>query len=160
MDAKFSLQNTVISETLNLKTFYFLTYCGNKTFLIFDVKRTIFILSLFTIFLLNMGKYIVLDTNTFSSLCCDIPMQGDITGFGIVCEWDDYDHKRFYFSLCRISKEEIEQRKQQSIGETVKNRDILSAGYLKLEEHLLHYFLSYVILPKFSNHSQISDIKL
>ncbi|KAF1864636.1 hypothetical protein Lal_00039270 [Lupinus albus] len=58
------------------------------------------------------------------------------------------------------SKEEIEQRKPQGFGETVKNRDILSAGYLKLEERLLHYFLSYVILPKFSNHSQISDIKL
>ncbi|KAF1866141.1 hypothetical protein Lal_00031445 [Lupinus albus] len=37
---------------------------------------------------------------------------------------------------------------------------ILSAGYLKLEERLLHYFLSYVILPKFSNHSQISDVEL
>ncbi|KAF1859125.1 hypothetical protein Lal_00000954 [Lupinus albus] len=69
------------------------------------------------------GKDIVLDTKTFSSLCCDIPMQGDITRFGL-------------------------------------NRDILSAGYLKLEESLLHYFLSYVILPKFSNHSQISDIEL
>ncbi|KAF1867918.1 hypothetical protein Lal_00035331 [Lupinus albus] len=57
-------------------------------------------------------------------------------------------------------KEEIEQRKQQGYSETVKNRDIHSAGYLKLEESLLHYFLSYVILPKFSNHSQISDIEL
>ncbi|KAF1884304.1 hypothetical protein Lal_00032308 [Lupinus albus] len=49
---------------------------------------------------------------------------------------------------------------QQGFGETVKNRDILSAGYLKLEHHLLHHFMSYVILPKFSNHSQISDIEL
>ncbi|KAF1862544.1 hypothetical protein Lal_00033447 [Lupinus albus] len=56
--------------------------------------------------------------------------------------------------------EEIEQRKQQGFGETVKNRDILSDGYLKFEDHLLHYFLSFVILPKFSNHSQISDIEL
>ncbi|KAF1898765.1 hypothetical protein Lal_00000667 [Lupinus albus] len=80
------------------------------------------------------GKEIVLDTKTFSSLCCDIPMQGDITGFGL--------------------------RKQQGYGDTVKNRDILFAGYLKLEECLLYYFLCYVILPKFSNHSQISDIEL
>ncbi|KAF1864781.1 hypothetical protein Lal_00039955 [Lupinus albus] len=56
--------------------------------------------------------------------------------------------------------EEIEQRKQQGFSETVKNRDILYAGNLKLEDRLLHYILSYVILPKFSNHSQISDIKL
>ncbi|KAF1866138.1 hypothetical protein Lal_00031442 [Lupinus albus] len=50
--------------------------------------------------------------------------------------------------------------KQKGYCEIVKNRDILSAGYLKLKERLLHYFLSCVILPKFSNHFQISDIKL
>ncbi|KAF1878173.1 hypothetical protein Lal_00012898 [Lupinus albus] len=68
-------------------------------------------------------------------------------------------HGRAIFTP-KISKEEIERRKQQSLGETVKNRDILSAGYLTLEDRLIHYFLSYVILPKFSNHSQISDIEL
>ncbi|KAF1863077.1 hypothetical protein Lal_00018924 [Lupinus albus] len=106
------------------------------------------------------GKDIVLDIKTFSSICCDIPMTGDIIGFGLICEWDDYDPKKFYLSICIISKEEIERLKQQSLGETVKNRDILSAGYLTLEDRLIHYFLSYVILPKFSNHSQISDIEL
>ncbi|KAF1860122.1 hypothetical protein Lal_00033716 [Lupinus albus] len=113
-----------------------------------------------TIFTPNTGKDIISDIKTFSSLCCDIPMQGSTMGFDLVCEWDNYDRKRFYLSLCRISKEEIEQRKQQGYGKNVKNIDILSAGYLKLEERLLHYFLSYVILPKFSNHSQIGDIKL
>ncbi|KAF1862630.1 hypothetical protein Lal_00013391 [Lupinus albus] len=106
------------------------------------------------------GNDIVLDMKTFSSICCDIPMIGDIIGFGLVCEWDDYDCKKFYLSICRISKEEIERRKQQSLGETVKNMDILSAGYLTLEDRLIHYFISYVIWPKFSNHSQISDIEL
>ncbi|KAF1872255.1 hypothetical protein Lal_00028161 [Lupinus albus] len=84
-------------------------------------------------------KDIVLDIKTFSSICCDILMTCDITG---------------------ISKEEIERRKQQSLDETVKNKDILSAGYLTLEDCLVHYFLTYVILPKFSNHSQIGDIEL
>ncbi|KAF1884113.1 hypothetical protein Lal_00046400 [Lupinus albus] len=88
------------------------------------------------------------------------PKYGDITGFGLVCDWDDYDRKKFYLSICRISKEEIERRKQQSLGETVKNTNILSVGYLTLEDRLVHYFLTYVILPKFSNHSQISDIEL
>ncbi|KAF1894542.1 hypothetical protein Lal_00027807 [Lupinus albus] len=108
----------------------------------------------------GLGKDIVLDIKTFSSICCDIQMTCDVTGFGLVCDWDDYDRKRFYLYICRIPKEEIERRKQQSLGETIKNRDILSAGYLTLEERLVHYFLSYVILPKFSNHSQISDIDL
>ncbi|KAF1877969.1 hypothetical protein Lal_00009389 [Lupinus albus] len=106
------------------------------------------------------GKEIVLDSKTFRSLCCNIPSKGDIVGFGLQCEWDNYDRKEFYYSMCRISREEIELCKQQSLGETVKNRDILSAGHLKLEDRLLHYMLNYVILPKFSNHSQISDIEL
>ncbi|KAF1886012.1 hypothetical protein Lal_00021291 [Lupinus albus] len=89
-----------------------------------------------------------------------IPKYGDITGFGLVCEWDDYDRKKFYISICRIYKEEIEKRKQQSLGEMVKNMDILSSGYLTLEDRLIHYFLSYIILPKFPNHSQINDIEL
>ncbi|KAF1866171.1 hypothetical protein Lal_00031475 [Lupinus albus] len=81
------------------------------------------------------------------------PKYGSTTGFSLVCEWDNYDRKKFYISLCRM-------RKQQGFGETVKNRDILSVGYLKLEDRLLNYFLSYVIFPKFSNHSQISEIEL
>ncbi|KAF1860178.1 hypothetical protein Lal_00040460 [Lupinus albus] len=84
------------------------------------------------------GNDIVLDMKTFSSICCDIPMISDITSFDL----------------------EIERRKQQSHGETVKNRDIISARYLTLEDRLVHYFLTYVILPKFSNHSQISDIEI
>ncbi|KAF1874262.1 hypothetical protein Lal_00035353 [Lupinus albus] len=87
-------------------------------------------------------------------------MIGDITGFGLVCEWDDYDRKKFYLSICRISKGEIERQKQQSLCETVKNRDIISAGYLTPDDCLIHYFISYAILPKFSNHSQICDIEL
>ncbi|KAF1894621.1 hypothetical protein Lal_00033679 [Lupinus albus] len=106
------------------------------------------------------GKDIVLDMKTFSSICCDIPMTGDITSLGLVCEWDDYGRKKFYLSICRISKEEIERKKQHSLGETLKNSDILYAGYLTLEDRLIHYFLTYVVLPKFSNHSQISVIEL
>ncbi|KAF1859097.1 hypothetical protein Lal_00000923 [Lupinus albus] len=137
--ASSSLPNTVMLKILNLKTFYFLTYCDNKTFLTFAVNRTIFIPNLFDNmnFRKNLltshvkGKDIVLDTKTFSSLCCGIPIQGS-------------KHNRF----------------RPRFGETIKNKDILSIGYLKLEERLLHYFLSYVILPKLSNHSQISDIEL
>ncbi|CAL0328398.1 unnamed protein product [Lupinus luteus] len=106
------------------------------------------------------GKEIVLDLKTFGSLCCNIPSKGNIDSFGLQCEWDNYDRKEFYYSMCRISRDEIELRKQQSLGETVKNRDILSAEHLKLEDRLLHYLLNYVILPKNLNHSQISDIEL
>ncbi|KAF1888978.1 hypothetical protein Lal_00039577 [Lupinus albus] len=62
--------------------------------------------------------------------------------------------------MCRFSKEEIDLRKQMALGETVKNRDILAVENINLEDRLLHYFLSYVIIPKFSNHSQINDMEL
>ncbi|KAF1860193.1 hypothetical protein Lal_00040449 [Lupinus albus] len=153
MDAPFSLQNTI---------FYFHTYCGNKNIFDFCCEANDIYPELVRVFYCNMnfrknlmtshvkGNDIVLDIKTFS----------DITSFDLVCDWDDYDRKKFYLSICRISKEEIERRKQQRLGETVKKRDILSAGYLTLEDRLVHYFLTYVILPKFSNHSQISDIEL
>ncbi|KAF1869423.1 hypothetical protein Lal_00045288 [Lupinus albus] len=37
------------------------------------------------------GKDIILDTKTFSSLCCNIPTQGSTMGSGLACEWDNYD---------------------------------------------------------------------
>ncbi|KAF1896077.1 hypothetical protein Lal_00042339 [Lupinus albus] len=62
--------------------------------------------------------------------------------------------------MCKFFKQEIEMCKQLALGETVKSRYILVVGNLNLEDHLLHYFLSYVIIPKYSNHSQINDMKL
>ncbi|KAF1894599.1 hypothetical protein Lal_00031419 [Lupinus albus] len=109
---------------------------------------------------LMKGKYIILEMKTFSSICGNIPYHGSIKDFGLACDWDNYDRKEFYYSMCRFSKEEIDLRKQMALGETVKNRDILAVGNLNLEDRLLHYFLSYVIIPKFSNHSQINDMDL
>ncbi|KAF1893033.1 hypothetical protein Lal_00024153 [Lupinus albus] len=106
------------------------------------------------------GKEIILDMQTFSSICGDIPYYGSIKDFGFACDLDNYDRKEFYYSMCRFSKEEIDLRKQMALGETVKNRDILAVGNLNLEDRLLHYFLSYLIMLKFSNHSQINDIEL
>ncbi|KAF1888990.1 hypothetical protein Lal_00039645 [Lupinus albus] len=76
------------------------------------------------------------------------------------CDWDNYDRKRFYLYICRITKEEIERRKQQSLGKSVKDRDILSVGYLTLEDRLVHYFLTYVILLKISNYLQHFGVSL
>ncbi|KAF1888174.1 hypothetical protein Lal_00008087 [Lupinus albus] len=60
----------------------------------------------------------------------------------------------------KFSKEEIDLCKQMALGETDKNIDILVVGNLNLKDRMLHYYLSYVIMPKFSNHSQINDIEL
>ncbi|KAF1881599.1 hypothetical protein Lal_00039815 [Lupinus albus] len=135
MDAQSSYLNSVMQEILTTKYFCF---CYEST----DIYP-----KLVHVFYNNMnfrknhltsfvnGKDISLDAKTFSSLCCNIPFQGSTIGLGLVCYWDNYDRKEFYYSLCGIFKEEIEQRKHQGFGETVKNRDILYAGYLKLEDH-------------------------
>ncbi|KAF1888926.1 hypothetical protein Lal_00036639 [Lupinus albus] len=140
-------QRKVFEENFHGRAIFTPKYAATKTFRLL-LRSERYHPELVRVFYCNMnfrknvmtshvkGKDIVLDMKTFSCICYDIPMNGDITGFGL----------------------EIERRKQQSLGETVKNRDILSAGYLTLEDRLIHYFLAYVILPKFSNHSQISDI--
>ncbi|KAF1858879.1 hypothetical protein Lal_00043014 [Lupinus albus] len=94
------------------------------------------------------GKEIILDMQTFSSICGNIPDHGSIKDFGIACDWDNYDRKEFYYSMCRFSKDKIDLCKLMGLGETVKNRDIHVVGNLNLEDRLLHYFLSYVRDPK------------
>ncbi|KAF1867296.1 hypothetical protein Lal_00049725 [Lupinus albus] len=46
------------------------------------------------------------------------PKFGNTTVFGLACQWDIYDRREFYYSLCRISKEEIEMRKKHGFGAT------------------------------------------
>ncbi|KAF1879874.1 hypothetical protein Lal_00014174 [Lupinus albus] len=103
---------------------------------------------------------IIIDLKTFSSICCNIPYHESIKYFGLACDWDNYDIKDFYYSMHRFSRDEIEMHKEMALGETIKSRDILAVGNLNLEDRMLHYFLSYVIIPKYSNHSQINDMEL
>ncbi|KAF1864788.1 hypothetical protein Lal_00039964 [Lupinus albus] len=73
---------------------------------------------------LNLTRYIANDAQRkvfeekFHGRAIFTPKYGDITGFGLACDWDDYDSKKFYLSSCRISKDEIESRKHKSLGET------------------------------------------
>ncbi|KAF1891626.1 hypothetical protein Lal_00043773 [Lupinus albus] len=71
--------------------------------------------------LLNLMRLLANDTQrkvfeeNFHGRAIFTPKYGDITRFGLVCDWDDYDRKKFYLSICIISKEEIERGKQQSL---------------------------------------------
>ncbi|KAF1891560.1 hypothetical protein Lal_00015159 [Lupinus albus] len=95
-----------------------------------------------------------------------VPKYGNVSNFKL----DDFHfptllRQQSLFEFCEESNAyypelEIDLRKKMTLGETVKNRDILVVGNLNLEDRLLHYFLSYVIIPKFSNHSQINDREL
>ncbi|KAF1895921.1 hypothetical protein Lal_00033926 [Lupinus albus] len=93
MDTPSLLLNTVTFGTLSLKIFFFLIFCGNKNILTFAANDIY--PELVRVFYCNMnfrknlmtshvnGKDIVLDMKTFNSICCDIPMIGDITGFDL-----------------------------------------------------------------------------
>ncbi|KAF1864747.1 hypothetical protein Lal_00039916 [Lupinus albus] len=83
------------------------------------------------------------------------PEYGHLSNF----ELDDFHtllRQQNLFAFC----EESNAYYPELVTETAKSRDILAVGNLNLEDRLLHYILSYVIIPKYSNHSQINDIEL
>ncbi|KAF1881826.1 hypothetical protein Lal_00042535 [Lupinus albus] len=106
------------------------------------------------------GKELAIDFKMLSSIYSHLPFTRTIVEARFQCDLEGYIKKDFYYSMCSYSKREIDLCKQRSVGETVRNRDILSTGNLNLEDHLLHYLLSYVIVPKFSNHSKLRDMEL
>ncbi|KAF1891352.1 hypothetical protein Lal_00016984 [Lupinus albus] len=103
---------------------------------------------------------IVMDLKAFCSVCFKISHTGDEVGFGLYCPWEKFNRNKIYYFMCIFPLKEIESKKQRVVVECVKNWDTLSDVNLTLDDLLLHYFLSYVVVPKFSNHYQINDIEL
>ncbi|KAF1888626.1 hypothetical protein Lal_00011400 [Lupinus albus] len=89
------------------------------------------------------GNDIFLDIKTFSSICYDIPMTGDITGFSLVCDWDDYDRNKLYLFICRIPKEETKRRKQQSLDDNATNVACSRLPKFVALRHLHYQILEY-----------------
>lgn len=69
-----------------------------------------------------------------------------------------YNKKAFYYSLSRLIEEElIKERKLVSI-ENVKHYWVV--GNLFIYETMLHYFHTYVLVPKNGNYVQINDVEI
>lgn len=60
----------------------------------------------------------------------------------------------YYFSISRISEQELASRNASS------ERVHLYSATLSVSDRMLHYLIAYILLPKHSNHSQISDVDM
>lgn len=89
----------------------------------------------------------------------DIPFEGEKIHTDFLCDWEEYDKRDFYLSMCRYDEAEIAQKRQRS-GAASSARNILSVGHLNVDDRLLHYVLCYVLVPKASNYSQINDFEM
>ncbi|KAF1885965.1 hypothetical protein Lal_00049394 [Lupinus albus] len=107
------------------------------------------------------GRDMVLDVKTFSSICYDIPMTGDIIGFDLVCDWDDYDRKKFYLSICRISKAEIEGESNKALVRLLRigTFSLLDISRWKIVWFIIFLPMSFCqnlqIIPKLVTYSQL-----
>lgn len=104
------------------------------------------------------GKKIRMDVATFGN-CARIPSVGLELGDGLPCPWSDFDKKAYYTSLCRESKL-ASLLKKRELCETHKTKDTMLVGILNPDDRLLHYFMTYVFLPKGTNHAQINELEL
>lgn len=106
-----------------------------------------------------MGKDIRLNASAFGRCCHGLPSEGLKLGDSVPCPWPDYDKKDYYVSLCRPSKLAGLLQKLE-LREIDKSKGTMTVGILTPEDRLLHYFLTYVIVPKHSNHAQINELEL
>lgn len=58
-----------------------------------------------------------------------------------------------------MSEQEIYNKRARNSGSTL-NRHILYYANLTVSCRMIHYFIRYNLIPKFSNHSQINDTKM
>lgn len=91
--------------------------------------------------------------------CLKIPFEGE----EIISSNDDKltncVTKDFYYEISRISKKEFTLRINKSIGKA-HEKPFWSAENIKIDDTMLHYFLCYILAPKFSNHATITDPKM
>lgn len=101
------------------------------------------------------GKKIALTPKELGQIL-DIPSGGNMLYDPEDEEWKDYNKREFYFVLSRISEEEYHEKRVESHGGEEPPKDFWSAGNFFINDRLLHYFLVYVMIPRNSNHCNIT----
>lgn len=103
------------------------------------------------------GKVIRLNTKTIGEIL-NIPFNGEQFCPNNLCEWGDISKYDAYVSLCRFDRRTMEQKRAQAGSKYAQQR--YGVGNLTVDYRLLHYFLSYILVPKAGNYSQISEFEL
>src|SRR3954464_6096929 len=99
---------------------------------------------------------IVLSLEEFGN-CLGLPTEGVRIRHNIVCDeagFENYEKYAYYFTISRVSEQELASRNASS------DRVHLYSATLSVSDRMLHYLIAYILLPKHSNHSQISDIDM
>lgn len=107
-------------------------------------------------------SYLVKNFEIFLTLeefgvCLGIPSTGIHLKHNFICvatQFTDYEKWKFYFSMSRLSEQEITSKSSGS------NRVHVYSSTLSVSDCMLHYLIAYIFFPKHSNHSQVSDIDM
>lgn len=103
----------------------------------------------------------VLISLTASNICAifEIPPGGH-KFVGIIAPWENYSKHAFYYSLSRLSEHQFYNKRKKSFGGDNLERVYWSLAKFSIDDRMLHYFLVYVVVPRFSNHCTITDPKM
>ena len=69
--------------------------------------------------------------------------------------WDNYNSLEYFVSISRGTQANLMSRQRTESSRVVKYANMLSVS-----DRMLHYVLTYVLVPKHSNHSQVSELEL
>lgn len=97
---------------------------------------------------------IILDLEAFGN-CLEISVIGQAFHHGLVPEWEGYSKMDYFFHICHVSQQAIFGKKNPA-----SSRLLLFSKNLTVRDRMLHYLISYILMPKHSNHSQIGDLEL
>lgn len=97
---------------------------------------------------------IVMDLEVFGN-CLGLPYKGQSFLHGFTLEWEGYSKMDYFFHNCRVSQQAILGKKNLA-----SSRVLLFSKNLTVSDRMLHYLISYVLMPKHSSHSQIGDMVL
>jgi hypothetical protein len=95
---------------------------------------------------------------TASDICAifEIPPGGH-KFVGTLSPWENYSKHAFYYSLSRLSEHQIYNKRKKSSGGDNSERVYWSLENFSINDRMLHYFLVYVVVLRFSNHCTITD---
>lgn len=98
---------------------------------------------------------IVEDLNNIA-MSLRIPSSGYFLRKGVTFNdgpWAQYNSMEYFYSICSVPREEI------IVGQRTA-RTLRYAKHLSVNDRMLHYIIYYVLVPKDSNHSQISELEM
>lgn len=100
----------------------------------------------------------VLISLSASDICAifEIPLGGH-KFVGTLAPWENYSKHAFYYSLSHLSEHQIYNKRKKSSGGDNPKRVYWSSAKFSINDMMLHYFLVYVVVPRFSNHCTITD---